>query len=745
MPRRHRHRTGSDAATVVHGHRRPGHEGRDRIAGGEERPRGSDRAASRQPPARLPGLRQGRRVPVAGPDVQPRAGGEPLRRGEAPLREADPDQRPRPPRPGALHPVRPLHPLRRRSRRRCPDPLHPAWQRDPGDDVPRPAVQLLLLGQHRADLPGRRADGDAVPVQGAAVGPRRVGVDVHHLLGRLPDDGAVESRQPRPLSGSRQRRRQLGVAVRPGPLQLRGGQLHGPRHRTARAQRCRRAGPESRFTETSWTAALAAVAKALRTTIDAGRAKRIALLGGARGTNEDAFAWAQLADAIGIEHRDAQLGDGLPAELLDLPRATDRRRHCRTDGDPRRPGPQGRAAGPPSAPARQRRAEADAADRAGAGGDRADTTGVALDADRVRWRGGRRGRAVRPARRRPAAPRSRRDRRRPGQPGRVDAVGGGDGAGGVRRRRRRATRRHRAPGTAPRQRRRGPAARATSTLRWSRRRRHPRGRGRRRDRHPLPPRRRPARRLPRHGAGEAGHRSGRRRRRPRCVPHRVGGARRRRPPGVDVRREERHDDQPRRPGHDRRRSGSPRQEPRVPTGWSPPSSPTCSASTIWRRPCRRATRSPTPSPRPCRPTPRRPVRRWRTIEKASSPSPPRPRRQRGAGWHGGRRPQQLRLPGRARPPPVRPGDDDGDVTVARPPRRRRRRPRQPRRRRQDRRPGGRHGAAHRRRRIAARCRCDAIPECRGVPCSIPFNRGSDINSIVDATAGATDVRIEVEP
>jgi NADH-quinone oxidoreductase subunit G len=79
---------------------------------------------------------------------------------------------------------------------------------------------------------------------------------------------------------------------------------------------------ESRLGETSWTVALAAVAKALRTTIDGGRAKRIALLGGARGTNEDAFAWARLADAIGIEHRDAQLGDGLPAEVLDLPRAT---------------------------------------------------------------------------------------------------------------------------------------------------------------------------------------------------------------------------------------------------------------------------------------------------------------------------------------------------------------------------------------------------------------------------------------
>jgi NADH-quinone oxidoreductase subunit G len=79
---------------------------------------------------------------------------------------------------------------------------------------------------------------------------------------------------------------------------------------------------ESELGATSWTVALAAVAKALRSTIDGGRAKRIALLGGARGTNEDAFAWAQLADAIGAEHRDAQLGDGLPAAVLDVPRAT---------------------------------------------------------------------------------------------------------------------------------------------------------------------------------------------------------------------------------------------------------------------------------------------------------------------------------------------------------------------------------------------------------------------------------------
>jgi NADH-quinone oxidoreductase subunit G len=79
---------------------------------------------------------------------------------------------------------------------------------------------------------------------------------------------------------------------------------------------------EAGFAATSWSVAVAAVAKALRSTIDAGRTRRIAVLGGARGTNEDAFAWARLADVIGVEHRDAQLGDGLPAEVLDLPRAT---------------------------------------------------------------------------------------------------------------------------------------------------------------------------------------------------------------------------------------------------------------------------------------------------------------------------------------------------------------------------------------------------------------------------------------
>ncbi len=48
------------------------------------------------------------------------------------------------------------------------------------------------------------------------------------------------------------------------------------------------------------------------------------MLGGARLSNEDAYAWAKLAKSvIGTDSVDAQLGDGLPAEVvLALPRAT---------------------------------------------------------------------------------------------------------------------------------------------------------------------------------------------------------------------------------------------------------------------------------------------------------------------------------------------------------------------------------------------------------------------------------------
>jgi len=79
---------------------------------------------------------------------------------------------------------------------------------------------------------------------------------------------------------------------------------------------------ETGLVETSWNTALRAAGSMISDALTAGGPDSIALLGGARGSNEDAYAWAQLADAIGITRRDAQLGDGLPVEILGLDRAT---------------------------------------------------------------------------------------------------------------------------------------------------------------------------------------------------------------------------------------------------------------------------------------------------------------------------------------------------------------------------------------------------------------------------------------
>ncbi len=79
---------------------------------------------------------------------------------------------------------------------------------------------------------------------------------------------------------------------------------------------------EAGLTETTWNVALRAAAGVITEALADGGPERIAVLGGARGSNEDAFAWAQLADAIGTPYRDAQVGDGLPAGVLGFPRAT---------------------------------------------------------------------------------------------------------------------------------------------------------------------------------------------------------------------------------------------------------------------------------------------------------------------------------------------------------------------------------------------------------------------------------------
>jgi NADH-quinone oxidoreductase subunit G len=74
----------------------------------------------------------------------------------------------------------------------------------------------------------------------------------------------------------------------------------------------------------TWNDALRRAAASIREGLDRSGPDGFAVLGGARLTNEDAYAWVKLTKGvIGSDNVDAQLGDGLPAEaVLALPPAT---------------------------------------------------------------------------------------------------------------------------------------------------------------------------------------------------------------------------------------------------------------------------------------------------------------------------------------------------------------------------------------------------------------------------------------
>ncbi len=106
------------------------------------------------------------------------------------------------------------------------------------------------------------------------------------------------------------------------------GQFLGEVHETGRFEHGRLIEPQVRkngeLVAVSWGEALAAAAAGLEAAEGAGGPSAVALIGGARLSNESAYAWAKLAKSIiGTDSVDAQLGDGLPADLvLGLPRAT---------------------------------------------------------------------------------------------------------------------------------------------------------------------------------------------------------------------------------------------------------------------------------------------------------------------------------------------------------------------------------------------------------------------------------------
>ena len=77
------------------------------------------------------------------------------------------------------------------------------------------------------------------------------------------------------------------------------------------------------FESVTWNSAIAEVAALVNEAVTAAGASSVAIIGGSRGTNEDAFAWARLGhEVIGTHNVYAQMGDGLPNGLLGLDRAT---------------------------------------------------------------------------------------------------------------------------------------------------------------------------------------------------------------------------------------------------------------------------------------------------------------------------------------------------------------------------------------------------------------------------------------
>ena len=326
------------------------------------RPERGRRVPARQPPARLPGVRQGRRVPAPGHHLRlgPRALA--LHRAQAPLREAARALAAGRDRPRALHPLLPLRALLAGDRRGLPADLRRARRAHVRRHPRRPPVRGAVQRQHHRAVPGRRADLAALPL-------------------------------PRPPVGHRGRRRHLHAVPVAVQRHLHGARREGPARARARATHevddgwlCDkgrfayqaihvderitaplvRDGGELR--PVSWERALEAAG---------GLAKhrgRVGTLVGGQATNEEGFLLQRLLreglDSHDIDSRAARASAGRAGPRAGRPgapghrprprvrphRARARLRAARRRADPRPADPQGRA--PPRRQARGRHAPA---------------------------------------------------------------------------------------------------------------------------------------------------------------------------------------------------------------------------------------------------------------------------------------------------------------------------------------------------------------------------------------------------
>ena len=216
-----------EGAQADAGLRHAGDAGHDRAhpqRQGAQRAAGGDGVPAHQPPARLPDLRPGRRVPAAGPRGRLRRLLLALRRGQA---GRVPEGR----RPAHLdegdEPLHPLHPLR---------PLRPGGgggdgaRHDPSrralrdHDDRRRHDRLRALRQHDRHLPGRRAHLEAVPLQRPHLGAVAAQERQPARFDRRQPDRPGQGRAGDARRAAGERGRQRVLARRPRPVLVRGVQ-----------------------------------------------------------------------------------------------------------------------------------------------------------------------------------------------------------------------------------------------------------------------------------------------------------------------------------------------------------------------------------------------------------------------------------------------------------------------------------------------------------------------------------------
>ena len=181
------------------------------------------RVPADQPPARLPGVRQGRRVPAPGFLLQLRTRRKPdglpasrvrwrRREGGCGLRP-DADAEPQP-----LHPVHALRAVHARGGRRRADRHHQSRRRQRDRDLPRAGRAFAALGQPDGRVPGRRDHHPRLPIQEPALGqPQRRRYHLHAVL-----QGVQHQRldQGEAGMGERHAAGSHDAAVQPGGQQL---------------------------------------------------------------------------------------------------------------------------------------------------------------------------------------------------------------------------------------------------------------------------------------------------------------------------------------------------------------------------------------------------------------------------------------------------------------------------------------------------------------------------------------------